>query len=187
MIPNFFKKIFSSKSQEPQRPLCDVIADIAKFNIMAKTNFVIDILEQKMTMQIKKANSTTIMEQLQNKTEQNVLMLSIVNQNRIVILDEPKFYELFRYLEQLVQLYKGADEDSQCQICMDAKVTRTLPCAHSFCDTDFIQWFIQKEKGTCPMCRNQLSLDQVQAQSFYIPSDDELAFPLIQQILEITK
>lgn len=56
----------------------------------------------------------------------------------------------------------GNDNDSDdklCSICLHREVDSVLECAHSFCSDCLCQWRQSQELAECPLCREELSID----------------------------
>lgn len=79
----------------------------------------------------------------------------------MAVVTQGEGYKLGETREEPTML-KAVEEEMYCVICTEPMVNaHLLPCSHSFCGECIFEWY-DKSKRTCPICREDISVEPVE-------------------------
>uniref|UniRef100_U5EX62 RING finger protein 141 n=1 Tax=Corethrella appendiculata TaxID=1370023 RepID=U5EX62_9DIPT len=79
----------------------------------------------------------------------------------------------------------GAEEITECCICLDRKPQVSLPCAHVYCLPCIEQWNV--ENKTCPICDEKLQSTDDTWELSEIPEVDEISEEICSTLMKLSK
>ncbi|CAD8119878.1 unnamed protein product [Paramecium sonneborni] len=169
---------------QQQRPLNELIKDVATFNLLAKSPTIRSNLGKQLLAEVTKRKQD-LFDSLPFLKKQDDLCIGIFLDREYFQITQEKFYYSKQLLEDLssILMVDPQKEEGTCQICFEKKIDKLLPCGHSYCQDCIDGWFILKEQDSCPMCRAQLTKQKMKNESYYVPNEAELIDSLKEQLI----
>ncbi|CAK92316.1 unnamed protein product (macronuclear) [Paramecium tetraurelia] len=170
------------QSQE-QRPLNDLIKDVATFNLLAKSPTIKSSLGKQLLAEVTKRKQD-LFDSIPFVKKQDDLCIGIFVEKEYFQITQQKFYYCKQLLEDFssILMVDPQKEEGTCQICFEKKIDKLLPCGHSYCQDCIEGWFTVKEQDSCPMCRAQLTKQKMKSESYVVPNEAELIDSFKEQL-----